>query len=105
MRLSTDPLTVTLYHYMREVGLADGNDAPELASISAEDLSTDSWLLTYEAVQRGWTSWISLAQSPFFQRMLTDGVTFLPPVELDAPDEVSDWLDDHPPITVTGSGY
>jgi predicted nucleic acid-binding protein len=105
MRSSTDSIAVALYHYMREVGLADGEDAPELASIGAGDLMTESWLLAYEAIRRGWTSGISLAQSPFFERLAADGVTFLPPTDFDEPDAISDWLDDHPPITGTVSGY
>lgn len=105
MRSSTDSMAVALYHYMREVGLADGEDAPELASISTGDLMTESWLLAYEAIRRGWTSGISLAQSPFFERLADDGVTFLPPTDFDEPDAISDWLDDHPPITGTVSGY
>jgi hypothetical protein len=105
MRSSTDPLAVTLYHYMREVGLADGDDAPELADISAEDLMTESWLLAYEAVRREWTSDVSFGPSPFFERLLDEGVTFLPPPEVDEPDDVSDWLDDHPPVSVAIEGY
>ncbi|HEV2070788.1 MAG TPA: hypothetical protein VGR26_13425 [Acidimicrobiales bacterium] len=66
---------------------------------------TESWLLAYEAVRREWVTDVSFGASPFFERLLNDGVTFLPPPDVDKPDDVSDWLDDHSPIPVATEGY
>lgn len=104
LRSSGDPIFTTLFHFLRDHGLATGDDAPELDNVSADDLTSESWLFAYEAVRRQWVTGVSFAARPFFDQMLASGVTFLPLIG-DEPDDEVDWFDDHPPISVTFAGY